>query len=131
MRYPEYELQCQVSSYLSFQYPDVDFMSDTIASVRLTMPQARRNKKVQKHGFKCPDLLIFEPRGKYHGLFIELKAKTPYKKCGNELKKNQHNQEQYKQLKKFEKKGYRATFAWSFEMARSIIDDYMKKEKNY
>lgn len=131
MVFREFELQSQISSYLIYQYPDVDFLSDTVASVKLTMPQAQRNKKVQKPGFKCPDLLILEPRGEYHGLFIELKASTPYKKCGNELKKNQHNQEQDKQLKKFEKKGYRATFAWSFEMARSIIDNYMKKEKNY
>lgn len=131
MVFREFELQSQVSSYLIYQYPDVDFLSDTVASVKLTIPQAQRNKKVQKPGFKCPDLLILEPRGEYHGLFIELKASTPYKKCGIELLKNQHVEDQAYQLEKMKAKGYYACFAWSFEMAVDIIDNYMKKDKNY
>jgi hypothetical protein len=79
---PEYELQVAVSRYLSYQYPDVFFMSDTVASIKLTQAQASRNKKIQKNGFKTPDLLIFEPRKGYSGLFIELKIETPYKKNG-------------------------------------------------
>ena len=73
MKHEEYELQKSVARYLSYQYPDVDFLSDTIASVKLTERQAGRNKLVQKNGFKCPDVLILEPRNGFSGLFIEKK----------------------------------------------------------
>lgn len=36
---PEYQLQVQVSRYLSVQYPSVLFLSDTVASLKLTYPQ--------------------------------------------------------------------------------------------
>ena len=77
---PEFEIQKAICDYLELQYPKVLFLSDTIASIKLTIPQQVRNKSIQKEGFKCPDLLILEPRGKYAGLFIEIKVVTPYKK---------------------------------------------------
>lgn len=77
---PEYNLQTQIVQYLELQYKDVLFLSDTIAFLKLTIPQQLRNKKIQKTNFKCPDILILEPKGKYSGLFIELKAKDIYKK---------------------------------------------------
>ena len=80
MKHEEYELQKSVARYLSLIYPEVDFLSDTIASIKLTERQASRNKLIQKKGFKCPDLLILEPRKDYCGLFIELKIATPFKK---------------------------------------------------
>lgn len=104
------------------------YFSDTIANVKLTIPQAVRNKKIQKDGFKCPDLLILEPRGKYAGLLIELKIKTPYKKNG-ELYKNKHLQGQQDSLNKLFLKGYMTGFAWSFDMAKKMIDNYMKLNK--
>jgi hypothetical protein len=47
---PEYQLQKQVCAYLSIQYNEVLFISDTIASVRLTMPQAIRIRLYRKKG---------------------------------------------------------------------------------
>ena len=49
---PEFELQCQICRYLRLQYPKVIFLSDTVASVKLTMGQATRNKQLQKSSFK-------------------------------------------------------------------------------
>lgn len=69
----EYQLQKQVCQYLQAQYPQLLFLSDTIASCKLTQPQATRNKAIQKEGFKTPDLLILEPRGKFSGLFYRIK----------------------------------------------------------
>ena len=124
MKHKEYELQKQVCEYLNTQYPDVLYMSDTIASVKLTLPQGARNKAIQKEGFKTPDLIIFEPNRFFHGLFIELKTETPYKKNG-EIKSNDHLKGQESTLKELIQKGYDAGFAWSFEMAKKRIDVYM------
>lgn len=120
---PEFELQKTVCNYLNYQYPKVPYLSDTIASVKLTIPQQVRNKAIQKDGFKCPDLLILEPRKGYAGLFIELKTKSPFKKNG-ELLKNPHVEEQAKTLKQLEERGYQAHFSWSFEMTKQLIDNY-------
>jgi len=53
MKHLEYDLQVAICRYLSYQYPDLDYMSDTIANLKLTQTQAKRNKKIQKNGFKC------------------------------------------------------------------------------
>lgn len=125
---PEYHLQCQVCSYLEWQYPNVLFLTDTIAAIKLTLPQQVRNKKVQKKGFKCPDLTVFHPAGDYAGLFIELKAETPYKKDGT-LKKNEHLEGQAETMRKLTERGYQCHFAWSFEQCKDIIDNYLKQGK--
>ena len=128
--YPEYELQKQVCTYMDYQYPDVMYMSDTIASVKLTMPQNVRNSAIQKKDFKCPDVLIFEPRGGYHGLFIELKVKSPFKLNG-ELYAGDHLKGQQETIDDLNSKGYLACFSWGFERTKKVIDDYMKMEVNY
>lgn len=122
---PEFALQSQICQWLSIQHPDILFLSDTVASIKLTIPQQVRNKKIQKEGFKCPDLLIFEPRGGYKGLFIELKVETPFKKNG-ELKKSDHLEGQQKSIDDLIKKGYKACFSWGFEQTKAIIDNYLK-----
>jgi hypothetical protein len=121
---PEFELQKQVCRWLSLQYPKVLYLSDTIASVKLTLPQQGRNKLIQKENFKTPDLLIFEPRGRYSGLFIELKVKSPYKKDGS-LLKDEHLEGQERTMNDLRERGYFATFSWSFPMTIEIIKNYL------
>ena len=122
----EFELQKAICRYISVQYPNVLFLSDTIASVKLTIPQANRNKQIQKKGFKCPDLLILETNKNYSGCFLELKKETPYKKDGNiKASQNDHVLEQSKSLELLRQKGYYADFVWSFEDAKHIIDNYL------
>jgi hypothetical protein len=126
MKHEEYELQKSVARYLSYQYTDVDFLSDTIASVKLTERQAGRNKLVQKNGFKCPDVLILEPRKGFCGLFIELKIDTPFKKDGTiKASSKDHLKLQHECLQKLSLKGYKAEFSWSFDMTKQIIDEYL------
>lgn len=124
---PEFELQKQVCRWLCIQHPKILFLSDTIASVKLTIPQQNRNKLIQKQGFKTPDLLIFEPNEKYNGLFIELKVKTPFKLNGD-LLKDEHLEGQYITIQKLRDKGYYACFSWSFEMTAKIINDYLNNK---
>jgi len=122
---PEYELQKKVCQWLNENFKDVLYMSDTIAAVKLTLPQGARNKAVQKAGFKTPDLIIFEPNRHYNGLFIELKVKSPYKKDGVTLRKDDHLEAQQKTIQDLRYKGYQACFSWSLDMTKSIIEIYM------
>jgi hypothetical protein len=124
---PEYDLQVAVCNYLSYQYGSVLYLSDTIASLKLTPAQANRNKKIQKFGFSCPDVLILEPRNGHSGLFIELKVDTPFKKDGEiKASKYDHLKNQLEAINKLNEKGYKALFSWSFEMTKEIIDNYLK-----
>lgn len=125
---PEFELQKSICRWLSIQYPKALYLSDTIASVKLTIPQQNRNKLIQKNAFKCPDLLIFEPNEKYKGLFIELKVKSPFKKNG-EILKDEHLEGQQKTINDLKSKGYYACFSWGFEMTVEIINKYMSEKK--
>ena len=123
---PEFELQKLICRWISARYPKALYLSDTIASIKLTIPQQNRNKLIQKNGFKTPDLLIFEPNKGYNGLFIELKVKSPFKKNG-ELLKDDHLEAQLKTINELKAKGYFACFSWGFEMTAGIINTYMSK----
>ena len=122
---PEFELHKSVCRYLDVVHPKTLYLSDTIASVKLTIPQVVRNKQIQKQGFKTPDLIILEPNKYYHGLFIELKIKSPFKKDGS-LLKDEHLEGQQKTIQDLNDKGYFACFAWSFEMVTAIIEKYIR-----
>ncbi|WP_223559611.1 VRR-NUC domain-containing protein [Chryseobacterium lathyri] len=104
-------------------------MSDTIASVKLTEAQATRNASIQKRGFKTPDLIIFAPRGIYHGLFIELKTKTPYKRDGT-LLENAHLKAQEETIQNLRNLGYYADFKWDLQDAVKLIDWYLNLKTN-
>lgn len=124
---PEFELQSAICRYLSYEYGEILFISDTIASLKLTPAQANRNKKIQKFGFSCPDLLILEPRNGYSGLFIELKVETPFKKNGEiKASKDDHLKNQLEAINKLNEKGYKSVFSWGFDMTKDIIDNYLK-----
>ena len=124
MIHHEYLLQKEVCKFLDINYPDVMYMSDTIANVKLTLPQQARNKAIQKEGFKCPDLIIFEPKGMYKGFFIELKIKSPFKKDGG-LYKNDHLKAQERTMLDLNKKGYLCFFAWNIKQVQDLINYYM------
>jgi hypothetical protein len=124
---PEYDLQKGVCKFLSLQYPKVLYLSDTIASLRLTIPQQVRNKAIQKSGFHCPDLLILQPNDTYKGLFIELKVLTPFKKDG-ELKASDHLLAQWNTIQDLNQLGYFACFSWGLEMTINIINLYIKNQ---
>jgi len=115
--------------FISIEYPDIFFLSDTIAAVKLNVKQASRNAEIQKKGFKCPDVIIFEKSGHYCGLFMELKAKSPYLKNG-ELSKKEHIQGQWDTILKLREKGYDADFYWDLEVAKEKVRQYLDKHNN-
>ena len=117
----EESLHIAVCNYLRLQYPDVIFTSES-AGVRLTIGQAVKVKKMRS-GDKLPDLWILEPKGKYSGLLIELKAGSPYKKNGQP--KTPHFAQQLKTIERLNKKGYLAIACASFDETKQNIDSYM------
>jgi hypothetical protein len=132
----EYKLQTAVCDYLRAQYPNALFLSDTVASVKLTMPQAVRNKRIQCPDFKCPDLLILETRqltamAEFYGLFIELKKESPYLKDGMTIKasQNDHLKLQWESILKLRKRGYFADWVWTWAQAIKTIDWYLGEKK--
>lgn len=121
----EAELQKQVAIYIRMQYPDVIFHSDFGSGVKLTPWQARM-QKMQNGGRRAwPDMMIAEPIGNYHGLFIELKREGARLKKQNGEWASSHIAEQNIMLNELSNKGYKAEFAIGFEQALDLIDDYL------
>ena len=120
----EESLHCAVCDYIRLQYPKAMFNTD-LSGIRLTPGLAAKVSRLRSHkGF--PDIMIMEPRGKYYGLFLELK------KEGTKLfnRQNQYKTDHLKQQAEvhFEliSRGYVADFAIGFDHAKRIIDWYMK-----
>lgn len=121
----EFQLQANLCEFVSRQYPLCFFISDTVASLRLTAPQAQRSKRIQKDNFKTPDFLLLEGRGRFHSFFLELKIKTIFKQNGVELLKNTHVEAQAASIIKLREKGFYADFCWDFDDAASRIKLYL------
>lgn len=68
----EYQIQVALVNWIKTEYPDLLF---TIApnGMKLSIGSA---VKLKRMGYSkgTPDIMIFEPRVGYHGLFIELKT---------------------------------------------------------
>lgn len=122
---PEFQLQKQIATYLRLQYPKVKFLSDVRASVKLTIPQQVRSKAIQADNFACPDMMIFAVRGKRGGMFLELKASSPYKRNG-QLRTDEHLTRQLIAINDLINDGYHADFYWDFTQAKDAIDEYLK-----
>jgi len=133
----EKQLHKQICDYLKAQHPKVIFNTDT-SGIKLTIGQAKQAKELRSDsGF--PDITIYEIGfGMFHGLFLEVKKETPFKKNG-ELKKMiryeyikgvkipyDHLLRQNEMHKRLRKRGFKVEFTWTFEMTKSIIDDYLK-----
>lgn len=121
----EQSIQIALSLYIRIQYPDVIFTSES-SGVRVSIGAAVR-MKAQRSAGKLPDFIMLEPRMDYHGLILELKSEGSglYLKDGS-LSKDKHVQEQNKMLQRLAAKGYVAVFAQGFDIAKIIVDNYMK-----
>lgn len=123
----ELSVHNQVCKYLKAQYPNVMFLSDFGAGIKMSIGMANR-QSMQKSNHAFPDLMIFEPRGRYHGLFIELKrdVNSLLTKKGEYIK-SEHISDQINCLTELCKRGYHAQFACGFDEAKLAIDNYLNK----
>ncbi len=120
----ELSVHNQVCKYLKAQYPNVMFLSDFAAGIKMSIGMASR-QSMQKSGHAFPDIMVFEPNEKYKGLFIEVKKDDSifYKDTRN-LKPVQHVLDQQNCINLLRSKGYYADFCCGFDEAKSTIDIY-------
>lgn len=120
----EENLSIAVCRYLKLQYPKILFTCES-SGIRVGIRAAVKMKS-QRSCNGLPDLMIFEPRNNYHGLFIELKKEGTklYKKNGEPIS-DEHLTEQASILSFLNGKGYMAEFAIGFKQAVEIIDNYL------
>lgn len=129
----ELGIQVKVCNYLRKNYPDVIFHSDYAANADLSEHQKKVNKSLQSR-YAFPDLMIFEPRGEYIGLALELKREgaTVVLKIGpnkGQLTSNEHIQNQAVTLRKLKKAGWWANFSIGYEQTIKIIDRYFGNDQ--
>lgn len=122
---PERRLQLQLCEWLKIQFPDLIFFAND-SGEKKPMGLAILAKRMRS-GSKIPDVWISEARGGYHGLYLELKAESPYLKDGR-LSKSAHVQAQNKMLDRLIDKGYMACFAWTLEGAIATVRNYMNQK---
>ena len=122
----EHDLYIMLADYLRYNYKNIIWRFDLAADLKLSIGQARKHKRLQQHrGY--PDLFIAEPRGEYHGAYIELKkAGTRIFKKDGTLVADEHIREQFDVLEQLRKRGYMAEFACGFDEAKKIIDKYLR-----
>lgn len=120
---PEEKIHFALCQYLDAQYPNVIFLSES-SGLRVSRGMAIKLKKTRSHHTHL-DLYILEPRGKFHGLILELKANSIYKKDGKTLLSNPHHEDQAKTIELLKKKGYQASFACSLQEGIKLINQYL------
>ena len=107
----EANFQKAVASYLDFK--GVLWMHCPNGGTRNEAEAVSLKKQGVKSG--VPDVCILEPRGDFHGLFIELKVGY------NKLSKNQENW-----IDKLGVRAYKTAVSYSLDETRAIIDEYLK-----
>jgi hypothetical protein len=129
--YRETEIQKALCRYVSLKYPKVLFNCDC-SGLNLSKAQSGIASVIRSDkGF--PDFVMYEPKGRYHGLFIEIKKEGEllHKKTGQknnftvEVYKNDHIKEQSDILHALQQKGYYALFGIGLDECMNIVDNYM------
>jgi hypothetical protein len=108
---PEAVIQAQIVSYLDSI--NVDPFTATLGGVYCSRSQ---RKKILQLGYKkgVPDLVIFVPRGIYHGLLLEVKSL-----------RGRVSAEQKRWHTSLENNGYFVAIPRSFEQAKELIHLYL------
>lgn len=120
----EEQLHKAVVDYIRMQYPKARIRSD-YSGVKLHPSTGRKMAAINPHrGF--PDLTIWERRGPYNGLAIELKKDGARLVKKNGEPATEHIKEQQEWLWHLEELGWAAVFAVGFDHARAVIDSYMQ-----
>ena len=124
----EHDIYILIADYLHYQYPTVIYRFDLAADMKLTMGQAMKQKRLQRYrGY--PDLFIAEPKGKYAGLYLEIKKPgTKILKKDGAIVADAHIREQYGMLEDLRFAGYAAEFGIGFDATKKLIDSYMRGE---
>lgn len=104
------------AEYNSARFPELKYLHHIPNGGKRDKREAARLKK---QGVKAgvPDLCLPVPRGKYHGLYIELKAE-----------KGRPTATQKNWIAYLNQTGYKAVICRGFEHARETIVEYLESE---
>lgn len=113
MKHEEANIQEAVINYINAQYPRLLYCASA-GGVRTSIKQAIRMKRTgYVKGF--PDIFIYNAKGPYFGLAIEMKTA-----------KGVMSQSQKEWQQKLIDNGYHAVTCKSFDEAKQVIDDYLQ-----
>lgn len=120
----ESQTHTRICAYIKQNYPSVLFTSES-SGLKVTKNQAVQLKKTRSCS-GLPDIMIFEPRRNYKGLFLEVKREGTriYKRDGD-LTANEHIRNQEEILHQLKQKGYLAEFVVGYEDAIALINYYL------
>ncbi len=112
MSKPEQKIQISVANYLRLKYPKLLW---TISPVGLIISRNMGMLAVRM-GYRAgtPDIIIFEPRGHFHGLFVELKSDT-----------GATSEKQNLFIRDALDRGYATAVCFSYAEAARTIDNYL------
>ena len=112
----EDKLQSAVVKYIQYKYPNVKYCS-SIAGAYISSPAQRR--KIVRNGYVRGknDLDIYEARGGYFALMLELKEKAYPTKAQKEW------------IDAMNERGYCALITRGLDETLSVINEYLSKEK--
>ena len=119
MRNEETNLQITLVQWLRLRYPRLIFSSSAHAGIKMDIRSGALAKHLGYHR-GWPDLFFAEPRGKYHGMFLELKTLD-----------GRPSKEQTELLEEVDARGYRTIIAYGFDEAVKEVNDYMKLKPGY
>jgi|TARA_R100000482_G_C5130787_1_gene151752 hypothetical protein len=111
----ERDIQKAIVNYIKLQYPNVLYCASA-GGLRTSIKQARMMKATgYVKGF--PDLMVMEPVGKFHGLFLEIKTK-----------KGRATKEQLLWRHKLNGRNYVCEITYGFEETKEVIDRYINNK---
>ena len=113
MKFKEDNLQMAVAKLLDYS----NVLWCHVANERRTSIQAGARLKAKGVKKGVPDVLIFEPKGNYIGLAIELK-----------IKPNKTTKEQEYWMQELIKKGWFCDVCYSFDEVKNLLDNYLELE---
>lgn len=110
----EQETLMQWTAYAMGTYPELKLLYHVPNGGKRNAAEAAHLKR---QGVKAgvPDLCLPVPRGNYHGLYTEMKAKS-----------NQPTKAQIQWLESLSAQGYKTAVCWGYEAARSVIESYLQ-----
>jgi hypothetical protein len=109
----ESDLQKTVAKWMRYQFPNLLWFH--VHNEGKHKVQYRKKQASMGVLAGVSDIIIFEPRGEYHGACIELKVK------GGKVRENQIDF-----LGRAEKAGYFTAVCWNFQAAKEIIESYVR-----
>lgn len=122
----ETDIYKALSTYLNLKHKGLIWRFDFSAGTKMSIGQAISHKSMNPHrGF--PDFFLAEPKGVYHGLYIEIKkvGESPFKKDGL-IKSNEHLKQQQDMLQKLHTKGYMTLFCTGLDECIKTIENYLQ-----